>query len=197
MNSTLCLSGRGRQSPSRTPAPIYSTAPPIMVASSVSMITVYTWLLGHRAGLSLTSQSGLLNSAIRTLYRLSRECFNSSYEVNQQDSRILRRRQDVYRLTGWCRSRSVYIDKRREATYVAIPALKGFLSLVRASSGFTGHITRRITKEGWAHASAARRRAELDWKFGRTRKRPRHLMMMPPRRQVIVDEITRNNTRLC
>jgi hypothetical protein len=104
--------------------------------------------------------------------------------------------QDLYILTQWCRIRATYIDARREATFVELSTLKGYpVSRIERAWNLgclsAEQLTRQITKEGWANASRARWRAELDWRFGRTSKRPRHVLMMP-RTRVIVDQALNN-----
>jgi hypothetical protein len=156
----------------------------------------HTWLMGHRAGMKLIAQAALLDSAIDTLYRLAEECLDDTYEFEQQGPQMSQSQQDLYTLTQWCRSRATYIDTRRESTFVEFSTLKGYLfSRIQRAWNLgcpsAEQLTRQITKEGWANASRARWRAELDWRFGRTSKRPRHIMMMP-RTRVIVDQALDN-----
>jgi hypothetical protein len=153
----------------------------------------YTWLLNHRAGEILTAQSALLSSATTTLYRLSRECEDSTYTIDEQGLQLSQRQQDVYELTQWCRNTAAYIDARIELTFIEFSAAQGVpLSRIQQAWDFANlsaeEITRFITKQGWADAAEARWRAELDWRFGRTHKRPPNVLMMP-RRQVVVDEL--------
>jgi DNA-binding PucR family transcriptional regulator len=153
----------------------------------------YTWLLSSRAGGLLTAQSVFLNSATRTLYRLSRECENTTYELDQQGPRMSQTQQDVYDLTQWCRLQANDIDARRDATFIEFSTLNNYpLSRIQQAWDLATlsaeEITRQITKEGWGNAVERRWRAELDWRFGRTRNRPTWVLMMP-RERVVVDEI--------
>jgi hypothetical protein len=153
----------------------------------------YTWLLSSRAGGLLTAQSVFLDSATRTLYRLSRGCENTTYELDQQGLHMSQTQQDVYNLTQWCRLQANNIDTRRETTFIEFSASNNYpLSRIQEAWDLATlsaeEITRQITKEGWANAAERRWRAELDWRFGRTRKRPRWVLMMP-RERVVVDEI--------
>jgi hypothetical protein len=153
----------------------------------------YTWLLSSSAGGLLTAQSVFLDSATRTLYRLSRECEHTTYELDQQGLRMSQTQQDVYELTQWCRLQANDIDARRETTFIEFSALNNYpLSRVQQAWDLATlsveETTRQITKEGWANAAERRWRAELDWRLGRTRKRPRWILMMP-RERVILDEI--------
>jgi hypothetical protein len=153
----------------------------------------YTWLLNNRAGEILTAQAALLNSATNTLYRLSRECEDSTYMIDEQGPQLSQRQQEVYELTRWCRNSAAYIDARRELTFIEFSASRRYpLSRIQQAWDFPDNsaeeITRLITKQGWADAAEARWRAELDWRFGRTHKRPPNVLMMP-RMQVVVDEL--------
>ncbi|KAI4857453.1 hypothetical protein E4T45_01050 [Aureobasidium sp. EXF-8846] len=86
----------------------------------------YTWLLSSSAGGLLTAQSVFLNSATRTLYRLSRECEHTTYELDQQGLRMSQTQQDVYELTQWCRLQANDIDARRETTFIEFSALNNY-----------------------------------------------------------------------